>query len=144
MEQHFCVSVYVFNPENKKFLLVKHKKMGKWVQPGGHIEPNENQEEAAIREVYEETGLKVELIGKRIPREEDFILPLAIQRNLVKENHIHIDFVYVAKAIDNDNIKQNIEETDGINWFSLEEINDENFETFEDIKEWCKIIINNY
>lgn len=144
MEQHFCVSVYVFNPENKKFLLVKHKKMGKWVQPGGHIEPNENQEEAAIREVFEETGLKVELIGKRVPREEDFILPLAIQRNIVKDNHIHIDFVYVAKVIDNNEIKQNIEETDGIDWFTLDQINDPSFETFDDIKEWCQTIINNY
>lgn len=144
MEQHFCVSVYIYNPQNQKFLLIKHKKMGKWVQPGGHIELNENPEEAAIREVFEETGLKVELIGKRIPREEDFILPLAIQKNIVKDNHIHIDFVYVAKIISNNEIKQNIEETDGIDWFSLEEINNPNFETFNDVKEWCQTIINNY
>lgn len=144
MEQHFCVSVYVYNNETKKFLLVKHKKMGKWVQPGGHIELNENQEEAAVREVFEETGLNVKLLGNRIPRESDFILPLAIQKNYVGDNHIHIDFVYVAEVIGENNLVQNIEESDGIEWFSIDEILNSNFETFDDVREWCQYIINNY
>ena len=90
MIKHFCVSVYVFNPKSKNFLMVNHKKLGKWVQPGGHIELNEDPEEASLREVFEETGIKVKLIGKRYPREEDYITPIAIQKNIVKENHIHI------------------------------------------------------
>ena len=57
MIKHFCVSVYVFNPKSKNFLMVNHKKLGKWVQPGGHIELNEDPEEASLREVFEETGL---------------------------------------------------------------------------------------
>ena len=59
IEKHFCVSVYVYDKTNKKFLLVHHKKLGVWVQPGGHVELNESPEEAAIREVYEETGINV-------------------------------------------------------------------------------------
>ena len=144
MIQHFCVSVYVYDKINQKFLLVKHKKMGKWVQPGGHIEENENQEEAALREVQEETGLKVKLIGERIPRDCDFILPLAIQKNEVKEDHYHLDFVYVAEVIGENKIVQNEEESDGIAWFTLDEISDSNFETFDDVKFWCKYIIKNY
>lgn len=144
MEKHFCVSVYVYDAKEQKVLLVKHKKMGLWVQPGGHVEPNESMEEAAIREVYEETGLTVELIGNRVPRNSDYILPLAIQKNLVKDDHIHMDFVYVAKVIGDNELVQNIEETDGIKWYSLDEINDTNFETFDDVREWCKYIIENY
>lgn len=144
MEKHFCVSVYVYDEKEQKVLLIKHKKMGLWVQPGGHVEPNESMEEAAIREVYEETGLTVELLGKRVPRNCDYILPLAIQKNLVKDDHVHMDFVYVAKVIGNNELIQNIEETDGIKWYSLDEINDSNFETFDDVREWCKYIIDNY
>ena len=38
MARHFCASVFLINPEDKRILLVKHKKFNKWVQPGGHIE----------------------------------------------------------------------------------------------------------
>src|SRR5258708_915119 len=42
-----------------KVLLVKHKKLGIWLNPGGHIEPNELPHLAAEREYFEETGVKV-------------------------------------------------------------------------------------
>ena len=46
MIKHFGVSVYVFDFKKRKFLLIKHKKLKKWLQPGGHIELNEDPEEA--------------------------------------------------------------------------------------------------
>ena len=144
MEKHFCVSVYVFNPDNKKFLLVKHKKLGKWIQPGGHIEMNEDPEEAAIRETFEETGLNVKLIGERYPREQDYIKPFALQKNIVKPDHIHIDFVYVAIPTDNSALIVNEEETDGLKWFSVEEVLEEKFETFPDVRVWCKEIVEKF
>lgn len=144
MIKHFCVSVYVFNPKSKNFLMVNHKKLGKWVQPGGHIELNEDPEEASLREVFEETGIKVKLIGKRYPREEDYITPIVIQKNVVKENHIHIDFVYLAYPLENQVEVQNIEETDGLEWFTLEEILDENFDTFENVRTICKKIFDDH
>ena len=45
-----------------KYLLVKHKEGGHWDFPKGHMEEGESDEETALREVYEETGLKVEII----------------------------------------------------------------------------------
>lgn len=144
MEKHFCVSVYVFNPISNQFLLVKHKKLGKWVQPGGHIEMDEDPEEAAIRETYEETGLHVELVGERYPRETDFIKPLALQKNAIKPNHIHIDIIYMAVPTNDEELIFNDKETEGLKWFSLEEILDNTFETFDDVKKWCKEISNNH
>ena len=57
--RHFCASAYVVDPKTKKILLVKHKGFNKWVQTGGHIMEGETPEEAALREVYEETKVKV-------------------------------------------------------------------------------------
>ncbi len=37
----------------------RHKRLGRWMQPGGHIDPGEPPEQAAVREVHEETGLVV-------------------------------------------------------------------------------------
>lgn len=142
MEKHFCVSVYVFNPENKQFLLVKHKKLGKWIQPGGHIEMNEDPEESALREVFEETGLYVKLVGENYPRNQDYIKPLALQKNVVKPDHIHMDFVYMANPTEETSLVINEKETDGLKWFSLEEILDESFETFDDVRMWCEKILS--
>ena len=60
MIRHFTASSYIFN--NNKTLLIYHKKLKKWMAPGGHIDENEAPHEAAIRETLEETGLKVEII----------------------------------------------------------------------------------
>lgn len=132
MTRHFCASVFIINPITKKILLVYHKKFNKWVQPGGHIEENETPEETAKREVYEETGLKIELLGERFPREDDFIRPLAIQCNRNLQGDMHIDITYVAVPINNTNAVLNDEESTDIGWFSREEL--EAIDVFPDIK----------
>jgi len=53
------VGVFIFNPAGEMLLLKSHKWPGKYVVPGGHVELGESIEEAAIREVKEETGLDV-------------------------------------------------------------------------------------
>ena len=145
MKRHFCASAFIINPYNKKILLVKHKKNRRWTQPGGHIEGNETPEETALREVYEETGLRVRLIGERFPREEDFIRPLGIQKNRRTtddgETHMHIDIIYVAIPNDDNDVVLNKEETDGIGWFSREEL--EYIDCFPDIKITMDYILSN-
>jgi 8-oxo-dGTP pyrophosphatase MutT (NUDIX family) len=139
MERHFTNSVYVYNPTTKKFLFIKHKKLGKWLQPGGHWEENELPDESAIREAFEETGLEVELVGDRLPRESDQIRPFGIQRNIITEGeHEHLDLIYLSIPKENGELVQNIEETDGIGWFSIDEINSDSFDTFPAQKQWVK------
>ncbi len=60
----FGVQGLIYNAVGKEVLLVKRIKDGYWVIPGGKIEEGETTEEAAIREVREETGLDVKLIAK--------------------------------------------------------------------------------
>ena len=115
-------SVLIEKVNIKKILLIKHKKNRRWTQPGGHIEDDETPEEAALREVYEETGLRVRLLGEKFPREEDFIRPLGIQKNRRTtadgEMHMHIDIIYAAVPNDDDDVILNAEESDDIKWFS--------------------------
>lgn len=132
MTKHFCASVFIINPLNKKILLIMHRKNHKWTQPGGHIEDNETPEECAMREAYEETGIKVTLLGERFPREEDFIRPLGIQKNRHSDGNMHVDIIYVG--IPNGNIEPviNIEEESAVKWFSREEL--DYIDCFPDIK----------
>ena len=145
MKRHFCASAFVIDPYTKKILLIKHKKNRRWTQPGGHIEGNETPEETVLREVYEETGLRVSLVGERFPREDDFIRPLGIQKNRKTMNdgemHMHIDIIYAAIPNDDNMETLNAEESDAIGWFSREEL--EYIDCFPDIKITMDYILNN-
>jgi len=141
MNKELCSSIFVINPETKKILLVKHREFKKWVQPGGHLEHNETPEETAVREVYEETGIKVKLVGERFPREDDFIRPLGIQCNR-KEGYMQIDVLYFGVPIGNIEPMVDDEETIAARWFSREELEELNI--FEDIKITMDYLLRNY
>lgn len=145
MKRHFCASAFIINPYTKEILLVKHKKNRRWTQPGGHMEYNETPEETALREAYEETGLRVRLLGERFPREEDFIRPLGIQKNRRTtedgETHMHIDIIYAAVPNDDSKEQLNELESDDIGWFSRDEL--ETIDCFPDIKITMDYILKN-
>ncbi|HEX7017758.1 MAG TPA: NUDIX domain-containing protein [Patescibacteria group bacterium] len=140
-----------------KVLLVKHKKLGIWLNPGGHIEPNELPHQAAEREFWEETGVRVEAYtpGLEQAKDESEYLPNPLFTNLhwiSKENYQartsnqeskdkvwgkgceqHLGFLYLVRPINGQvAFKENREETDGIAWFSEDEIDD--LETSENIR----------
>lgn len=141
MKRHFCASAFVVNPVDRKILLVHHGIFNRWVQPGGHIENEETPEETAIREVYEETGVRIKLLGDRFPREDDFIRPLGIQRNRGKNGDLHIDITYAAIPLSLDEVDED-DEIDKYGWFSREELDD--LQIFDDIKITFDYILNNY
>jgi 8-oxo-dGTP pyrophosphatase MutT (NUDIX family) len=59
---HFTASAFVIDEAGTRTCLVEHAKLGRLLQPGGHIEPDDvSVEAAAIREAREETDLEVEL-----------------------------------------------------------------------------------
>ena len=45
-----------------KVMLVFHRKQNRWLPPGGHILAGETPDEAVVREVWEELGMKVEVV----------------------------------------------------------------------------------
>ena len=56
---HFTASAFVLSPDRRRLLVVYHRKLERWLQPGGHIEPTDASiVDAARREVEEETGVR--------------------------------------------------------------------------------------
>lgn len=121
-------TVEVFVVYNGKVLLRKHDKYKKWLSVGGHIELNEDPNQAAVREVKEEVGLNIELDERLKPDHEkdntkELIPPYFLNRHAVEEKHEHITFVYFAKSKSN-KIRQNVkeEESEECRWFTKKEI----------------------
>lgn len=55
---HLTASGLVVDPAGGRVVLVHHRKVGRWLQPGGHCEPEDaTLAGAALREAVEETGL---------------------------------------------------------------------------------------
>lgn len=55
---HLTASAFVLSPDHRQLLLIHHRSLGLWLQPGGHVEVDDSDiHAAALREVEEETGL---------------------------------------------------------------------------------------
>lgn len=129
MEKHFTASALIIH--EGKVLLVFHKKLGVWLYPGGHVEHNETPDSAVIREVMEETGLQVEIVGDRDENLADTEADISVLHNpyaiLCEKvgDHYHNDLIYLCKIKDeNININHNPKESEDIAFFSPGELVD--------------------
>lgn len=129
-EKHFTASVWLRTKgATKKTLLVHHKKMNTWFQPGGHIEQFENPIDAAIREVQEETGIDIRFLRNLIEQYDslakalpapDFFLEEYIPERKDGPEHYHLDLMYVVD-VDEQAIVLSEREAHQIGWFTEEE-----------------------
>lgn len=104
-EREFTASALVV--EDGRVLLVDHPSLGRWVQPGGHVEPGETPDEAAIREVGEETGVVASLVARpsRSTRHDGSVAlprPFSVHAYPVRADHWHVDFAYLATVAGRD------------------------------------------
>jgi 8-oxo-dGTP pyrophosphatase MutT (NUDIX family) len=123
--RHFTVAVFVVHANH--VLLHYHRKLGKWLPPGGHIEDNELPDMAAVREVLEETGVHARLVGKRglpVDTPLQLVVPSGIQVENIYPGHQHIDLVYFAVPVDDAvlEIDASLAALDRVGWYALDEL----------------------
>ena len=88
---HVTGSALIVGPRG--IVLLKHRRLGIWVQPGGHIDDGETPAEAALREAVEETGLACTLVTDEIVHVDVHPGP---------RGHTHLDLRYLMHAPDSD------------------------------------------
>lgn len=128
MNKHFTVSVFIIH--NKKVLLHLHKKAKKILPLGGHIESNELPEETCMREVFEESGLKVKLYNPvneelkkscELSGEKLLINPIHTILGEVEPNHYHVDFIYYATS-ESSQVSPQTGESKLLKWYSKKDL----------------------
>lgn len=152
-----------------RVLLIHHKKLGVWLSPGGHVDEFEAPHQAAEREFWEETGIKVKTFeseGFPVSVEGEF-LPHPFISNLhwvCKENYWlrqgigkaedvpegwrkrgceqHMTFGYMVYPVRGVEFRQNVEETLGISWFTEAELDQLN--TYDSVKAEARFVFKHY
>ncbi|MFO7172825.1 MAG: inosine/xanthosine triphosphatase [Bacillota bacterium] len=120
----FTVATFVVH--EGRVLLLYHRKLQMWLPPGGHIDPNELPDEAAVREVREETGIEVELISRPavtgVPGPVPLARPEGVQLEDIAPGHQHIDLIYFARPRGGTTPVLNPAESEAVGWFTAEDL----------------------
>jgi 8-oxo-dGTP pyrophosphatase MutT (NUDIX family) len=115
---HLTASAWVVHTALASCLLIFHKKLGIWIQAGGHADGSFNLVEVAKREVLEETGVSVSAVF------DESIFDLDIHDIPAGKNtpaHQHFDVRYLFRAEEGAQLAPN-EEVHAVRWVPFDEV----------------------
>jgi 8-oxo-dGTP pyrophosphatase MutT (NUDIX family) len=119
-------TVEVFVVDLGRVLLRLHDKFGIWLSVGGHIELDEDPVQAALREVKEEVGLDVELVGGLAPPDygepgyAELTPPVFMNRVRITDTHDHVTYTYYGRIKAGEVVTENPK--DEVRWFSRDDL----------------------
>jgi 8-oxo-dGTP pyrophosphatase MutT (NUDIX family) len=116
---HVTGSAVVGRPDGSAFLMVYHRRLERWLQPGGHVEPDDvSVRDTAFREAREETGVtELDIAnGGRILDLDVHPIPATKKRPA----HVHYDLRYLLTT-SGDGVVPEPLEIEKVAWFSMDE-----------------------
>jgi len=124
----FTVSAFIVF--QNQVLLIDHKTLKLWLPIGGHIELDEDPEQALFREIEEECGLEVEIVAEKPDVASKgtkwLYRPEYLDIHDINETHKHCAFTYFLKA-KSDKVVLAEKEHNQIKWFSKQELDEEKY-----------------
>lgn len=122
---HVTSSFALLNPEKTHLLMIHHLGFDKWLFPGGHYEGDVAPRTSALRELEEETGFPIDLVGWN--HHDDYLaldidshdIPARPSKN--EDAHVHHDFLYLGVALSMVDLTPQVEEVSAAKWISLDD-----------------------
>ena len=121
-EGHLTGSAVVVSATGDQVLLLHHRKLGRWLQPGGHAEAGERDgETVALREAREETGIDGLVFHPSAPRPLDVdVHPIPARH--AEPAHLHLDLRYLVVAPAGAALRRQAAEARALRWFTWDEL----------------------
>ena len=92
---HFTGSAWIVSPDKSSILMTHHKKLGKWIQLGGHTDGEQDLLKVALREAKEESGIQ----QFKVLSEKIFDLDIhEIPQHNSEPSHLHYDIRFLLEA----------------------------------------------
>ncbi|MXQ14448.1 NUDIX hydrolase [Microvirga makkahensis] len=122
---HVTTSAFILDPAGQRVVLIHHRSLARWLQPGGHYEAPESLEDAALREAFEETGVRGLMLD---PWHDQAGLPIDVDSHLIparpqkgEPEHWHHDIRYVLRA-EEGGLDPDPSEVHGAEWRAVAEL----------------------
>jgi 8-oxo-dGTP pyrophosphatase MutT (NUDIX family) len=117
-EGHLTGSAMVVDPEQRRFLLLFHAKVRRWLQPGGHADGDANLAAVALKEATEETG--IDGLSVVVPAID---LDIHEFRAAGEPTHLHLDVRHLVLASPGA-VHQGNHESLGLRWVTIDELDE--------------------
>jgi 8-oxo-dGTP pyrophosphatase MutT (NUDIX family) len=117
---HITGSAWIINPSRTKALMLHHRKLDRWLQPGGHSDGDPNTLHVALREASEESGIEpthIKPVSENIFDIDIHTIPASKK----EAQHEHFDVRFLLEIDDTLPLISN-EESNELAWLSFEEV----------------------
>lgn len=119
---HMTSSAIILNKDHTKMLMIHHNIYKTWTWVGGHADGESDMLKLAIKEAQEETGIKDFDVATDIATIDILLVDSHIKKGKYVAPHLHLNVAYVLEAHEDHDLVLNEDETSGLKWVPIEEI----------------------
>ena len=136
---HITSSGFIVNHVLDKTLMIHHNIRNTWAWTGGHADGNENLLDVAVKEAFEETGVKAKPLSSKIASIDILHVEGHFRRGRYVNSHLHLSVAYILVADENETPVVKLDENSAVRWLPIKNI-DERLFTNRDVYLYTKLV----